>query len=153
IGNVDFTNASRSSCCLASRASASDADFALLPTNTSPAITGTARTAATTTRATRICRWADRTSRGGSASVATDPACRAIVRRVRFDWLDHGGGAICAELLATVPHWFGLPASNENYRQVADQSPTLVAMEDERAVGFVTVVRHSPHAAELAVMA
>jgi ribosomal protein S18 acetylase RimI-like enzyme len=68
-------------------------------------------------------------------------------------WLEAGGGAICAELLATVPHWFGIPASNEEYRRVADRCPTLVAMEGRRAVGFVTVVRHSPHAAELSVMA
>jgi GNAT superfamily N-acetyltransferase len=52
-----------------------------------------------------------------------------------------------------VPHWFGIAESNENYRRAADRCPTFVAMHDERAVGFLTVVRHSPHAAELQVMA
>jgi ribosomal protein S18 acetylase RimI-like enzyme len=68
-------------------------------------------------------------------------------------WLETGGGAICAELLATVPHWFGIPASNEEYRRVADRCPTLVATDGRQPVGFVTVVRHSRHSSELCVMA
>jgi ribosomal protein S18 acetylase RimI-like enzyme len=52
-----------------------------------------------------------------------------------------------------VPHWFGIAESNEEYRRVAEQHPTLVATDHGRAVGFLTVVRHSPHAAEIHVMA
>jgi GNAT superfamily N-acetyltransferase len=74
-------------------------------------------------------------------------------RAVRLVWFETGGGAICAELVATVPHWFGKAQANEEYRRVADRCPTLVAMENGHAVGFLTVVRHSPHAAELHVMA
>ena len=74
-------------------------------------------------------------------------------RAVRLVWLEEGGGATCAELLATVPHWFGIAEANEEYRRVADRCPTLVAMDDGQTVGFLTVVRHSPHAAELHVMA
>jgi hypothetical protein len=59
---------------------------------------------------------------------------------VRLEWLEQGGGATCAELLATVPHWFGISSANEQYRGVADQSPTLVALDGDRAIGFVTVV-------------
>ncbi len=72
---------------------------------------------------------------------------------MRLVWLEEGGGATCAELLATVPHWFGIAEANEEYRRVADRCPTVVAMDDGRAVGFLTVVRHSRHAAELHVMA
>jgi GNAT superfamily N-acetyltransferase len=72
---------------------------------------------------------------------------------VRVAWIEEGGGATCAELLATVPHWFGMAEANEEYRRVADRCPTLVAMDDGHAVGFLTVLRHSPHAAELHVMA
>jgi ribosomal protein S18 acetylase RimI-like enzyme len=72
---------------------------------------------------------------------------------VTLVWLEDGGGSTCAELLATVPHWFGVAEANEQYRRVADRCPTLVARDDHRAVGFVTVVRHSPHSAELHVMA
>jgi ribosomal protein S18 acetylase RimI-like enzyme len=52
-----------------------------------------------------------------------------------------------------LPGWFGIPESNEEYRRVADQHPTLVAERNGVAVGFVTVVRHSPFAAELHVLA
>jgi GNAT superfamily N-acetyltransferase len=72
---------------------------------------------------------------------------------MKLAWLEEGGGAICAELLATVPHWFGMTDANERYQRVADRCPTLIALDDGRAVGFLTVVRHSPHAAELHVMA
>jgi len=72
---------------------------------------------------------------------------------VRLVWSEEGAGATCAELLATVPHWFGMAEANEEYRRVADRCPTLVAIDDGRSVGFLTVVRHSPHAAELHVMA
>ena len=46
-----------------------------------------------------------------------------------------------------------MPDANEEYRRVADRCPTLVATDNGQAVGFVTVLRHSPHAAELHVMA
>lgn len=72
---------------------------------------------------------------------------------MRLEWLEQGGGATCAELLATVPHWFGMSDANEEYRRVADRCPTLVALDNDRAIGFVTVVHHSPHSAELHVMA
>jgi ribosomal protein S18 acetylase RimI-like enzyme len=72
---------------------------------------------------------------------------------VRVEWIEEGAGATCAELLATVPHWFGVAEANEEYRRVADRCPTVVAVDGEQAVGFLTLVRHSPHAAELHVMA
>ena len=31
-------------------------------------------------------------------------------------WMEHGAGSVCAEILATVPHWFGIAESNEAYR-------------------------------------
>lgn len=72
---------------------------------------------------------------------------------MRLEWLEQGGGATCEEILATVPHWFGIATANADYRHVAERSPTLIAIEAGRTVGFLTVVRHSPHAAELHVMA
>jgi ribosomal protein S18 acetylase RimI-like enzyme len=72
---------------------------------------------------------------------------------VNLVWHEGGAGTTCAEILATVPHWFGIAEANVEYRRVADRNPTIVAMDDEQAVGFATVLRHSPHAAELHVMA
>jgi ribosomal protein S18 acetylase RimI-like enzyme len=72
---------------------------------------------------------------------------------VELVWREEGSGALCAELLATVPHWFGIPASNEAYRLAADRSPTVAAADDGIVLGFLTVVRHAPHAAEIHVMA
>ena len=72
---------------------------------------------------------------------------------MRLVWFEAGAGATCAELLATVPHWFGIAEANEEYRRVADRCTTVVAMDDGQAVGFLTVMQHSPHAAELHVMA
>ncbi|HEX4820116.1 MAG TPA: GNAT family N-acetyltransferase [Acidimicrobiales bacterium] len=74
-------------------------------------------------------------------------------RAVELVWREEGGGATCAELLATVPHWFGIAAANDEYRRIADRCPTLVALHDEQAVGFLTLVHHSPHAAELHLLA
>ena len=81
--------------------------------------------------------------------------CRRLCdrRAVRLAWVEEGGGATCAELLATVPHWFGIIEANEEYRRAADRCPTLVANDNGQPVGFLTVVRHALHAAELHVMA
>ena len=74
-------------------------------------------------------------------------------RAVDLVWVEQGGGAACAELLSTVPHWFGMAEANEEYRRVADRCPTLLANDNGRVVGFLTLVRHPPNAAELHVMA
>ncbi len=61
-------------------------------------------------------------------------------------------GAICAEILATLPEWFGLPASNAAYARDVGAMPMLVAQEGGKAVGFLALNRHTPHAAEIHVM-
>lgn len=76
---------------------------------------------------------------------------------MQLTWVEKGGGARCAEVIATVPHWFGIPEANEAFRAVADCNPTVFAVDTEddtdNVAGFLTVVRHSPHAAEVHVMA
>ena len=64
-----------------------------------------------------------------------------------------GTSSYAISAASPVPHWFGIATANEEYRRVADRCPTVVANEDSEAVGFLTVVHHSPHAAELHVMA
>jgi GNAT superfamily N-acetyltransferase len=63
-----------------------------------------------------------------------------------------GAGDTCRNILGALPSWFGIPASVENYVAVADRSPTVIASLEGREIGMLTVVRHSPYAAELYVM-
>jgi GNAT superfamily N-acetyltransferase len=60
---------------------------------------------------------------------------------------------LCAELLASVPHWFGIAEANANYAAVAERSPTVGASVDGADIGFLTLVQHSEFAAEVYVMA
>jgi GNAT superfamily N-acetyltransferase len=64
-----------------------------------------------------------------------------------------GSGPLCRSILAELPHWFGIPASVEEYVALADRSPTFIATVDGDDVGFLTTVRHSPFTAEISVMA
>jgi GNAT superfamily N-acetyltransferase len=65
---------------------------------------------------------------------------------------EEGSGPLCRRILAELPHWFGIPASVDDYVAVADRSPTVVASVDASDVGFLTTVTHSPYAAEIYVM-
>jgi GNAT superfamily N-acetyltransferase len=64
-----------------------------------------------------------------------------------------GAGSVCRTILGTLPTWFGIPESVEDYVAVADRSPTVIASIDGDDVGFVTLIHHSPYAAEVYVMA
>lgn len=64
-----------------------------------------------------------------------------------------GSGDICRTILDSLPAWFGIPAAVEDFTAVADRSPTVIASLGERDVGLLSLVRHSPYAAEIYVMA
>lgn len=58
-----------------------------------------------------------------------------------------------AELLATVPEWFGLPDANADYIEAARTKETWTVRDDSGAVvGLTLVDRHFPHVAELHLM-
>jgi GNAT superfamily N-acetyltransferase len=63
-----------------------------------------------------------------------------------------GAGAICADVLATLPEWFGFPDSVADYVESAESHPTLVATVDGRDCGILTLRLHTPYAAEIVVM-
>jgi GNAT superfamily N-acetyltransferase len=65
---------------------------------------------------------------------------------------DAGSGAICADVLAALPHWFGFPDSVAAYVEAAESGPTVVATLNGRDCGVLTLVVHSPYAAEVVVM-
>ncbi|MGC8537297.1 MAG: GNAT family N-acetyltransferase [Rhizomicrobium sp.] len=48
-------------------------------------------------------------------------------------------GADCASILAELPEWFGIPASNAKYVEFAERKPTWVA-EDGDVLGVMTLV-------------
>ena len=63
-----------------------------------------------------------------------------------------GAGAICADVLAVLPEWFGYPDSVADYVESADTHPTVVAAVDGHDCGILTLRLHSPYAAEIVVM-
>ncbi|MFZ0667723.1 MAG: GNAT family N-acetyltransferase [Acidimicrobiales bacterium] len=63
-----------------------------------------------------------------------------------------GSGSTCRHILDSLPHWFGIEESVENYVATADRSPTVVAAIDSADIGILTIVPHSPYAVEIYVM-
>jgi ribosomal protein S18 acetylase RimI-like enzyme len=64
----------------------------------------------------------------------------------------HAKGALCAEILATLPTWFGIAKSNAGYVRAVESLPTFAAMKDGRAIGFLALERRTPFASEIHVM-
>ncbi len=60
---------------------------------------------------------------------------------------------MCRRILGTLPTWFAIHESVEDYVSVAGRSPTVIASIDREDVGFLTLVHHSPYASEVCVMA
>ena len=64
-----------------------------------------------------------------------------------------GSGPTCRRILDALPTWFGIPEAVDGYVAVADRTPSVIASVDGGDVGIATVVRHSPDAAEIHLMA
>ncbi len=63
-----------------------------------------------------------------------------------------GAGAVCRRVLNALPHWFGIPDSVAGYVEAAEAHPTAVAAWQGEDVGLLTLVTHTPYAAEVFVM-
>jgi ribosomal protein S18 acetylase RimI-like enzyme len=61
-------------------------------------------------------------------------------------------GAVCAEILATLPHWFGIAASNQAYIRDVETMPMWAANDSGRLLGFLALGRPTPHVFEVHVM-
>ncbi len=62
-------------------------------------------------------------------------------------------GAICREVLESLPEWFGIPASVEAYVSAADSLPMFACFAPGgEVVGFVSVKTHTPAAAGVYVL-
>lgn len=66
-----------------------------------------------------------------------------------------GLAAAVEPILRALPQWFGIEHATQMYIRDADANPTLLAVDTaagERPAGFLTLVQHSPDAAEIYVM-
>jgi GNAT superfamily N-acetyltransferase len=63
-----------------------------------------------------------------------------------------GSGDVCSRVLAALPTWFGIPESVADYVASADAHPTVIASVGGDDVGLLTLVTHTPYAAEVYVM-
>jgi GNAT superfamily N-acetyltransferase len=62
-------------------------------------------------------------------------------------------GAISREVLESLPEWFGIPASVENYITAADELRMLACFGPAgEVIGFVSIKTHTPFAAEVYAM-
>ena len=68
-----------------------------------------------------------------------------------------GQSAVCESILRSLPEWFGIEESLVQYVKDVATLPTFVAFDESsggggRDVGFMSVRKHFPHAAELHVL-
>jgi len=59
----------------------------------------------------------------------------------------------CERLLAGLPEWFGIEETNREYIGGLRSRPSVVAEGSGRIAGFLSIERHTPHSAEVHVMA
>lgn len=63
-----------------------------------------------------------------------------------------GESVVCAPILRALPDWFGIEEAVRDFISQIDALPTFVAHAGADAVGFLTLKRHTPYAAEILVM-
>jgi ribosomal protein S18 acetylase RimI-like enzyme len=60
--------------------------------------------------------------------------------------------AVCEGILRSLPEWFGIEAANEHYVDAVKQLTTLAVEQNGEAMGFLSIKRHTPRAAEIYVI-
>ena len=61
-------------------------------------------------------------------------------------------GRICNDILRALPDWFGIESSIVEYVNQVRTLPFYVMYDKEKPVGFVAILPHNPHTAEVCVM-
>jgi len=59
---------------------------------------------------------------------------------------------ICERILKSLPEWFGIPASVEDYIRDVRDMPFLAAIEDGTTTGFLALKEHNEYTAEVWVL-
>jgi GNAT superfamily N-acetyltransferase len=62
-------------------------------------------------------------------------------------------GPACEAILRALPAWFGIEKAIQHYARAIEEMETFVARRDGQIIGFITLQRHFPRAAEIHVMA
>jgi len=60
--------------------------------------------------------------------------------------------SIAEKVLNALPDWFGVPESTLDYISGVKDKPFYAVFSDNEAVGFVSILVHSPYTAEIYVM-
>jgi len=63
-----------------------------------------------------------------------------------------GKGELCRRILKSLPEWFGIPESIENYASDAESLPMFVAMNGKSTVGFISLKFNTGVSAEAYVL-
>ena len=71
---------------------------------------------------------------------------------MKFEYLEKGNPDVCEFVLRSVPEWFGLEESTLAYIKESKELPMLVATENGKTIGFLSLKEHSPYSAEVYVM-
>src|SRR5262245_3822625 len=66
--------------------------------------------------------------------------------------LTSGRGELCRQILKSLPDWFGIPESIENYALDVESLPMFVAMNHKSPIGFISLKLHTSAAAEAYVL-
>jgi ribosomal protein S18 acetylase RimI-like enzyme len=61
--------------------------------------------------------------------------------------------AQCEPILRALPEWFGIEKSLLEYVEAAKKMPTMLVMDGDQTIGFLTINRHFPESAEIHCMA
>ena len=59
---------------------------------------------------------------------------------------------ITTKILTALPNWFGIPESTQEYIHGVADKPFIAAYDGDEAVGFVSLLTHNAHTAEIYVM-
>lgn len=61
-------------------------------------------------------------------------------------------GKICNDILRSLPEWFGIEKSIQDYVLQVEKLPTFVAWEEGKIVGFLSLKIHNGYTAEICVV-
>lgn len=59
---------------------------------------------------------------------------------------------VCEPILRALPGWFGIESALAEYIEKIDTLPSFLARQEDKVVGFLSLLQHNPFSAEIYVM-